>query len=65
MLHVIRKMVMWKAKSIFNEKNDDPAIKDLFVVVDDVKSLCEDMGTLVEEKLQLLRRIHRIWLIVS
>ena len=31
MLHVIRKMVMWKAKSIFNEKNDDPAIKDLFV----------------------------------
>ena len=30
-LHVSRKMIMWKAKSIFNEKNDDPAIKDSFV----------------------------------
>ena len=31
MLQVSRKMIMWKAKSIFNEKNDDPAIKDSFV----------------------------------
>ena len=31
MLHVGRKIIMWKAKSIFNKKNDYPAIKDLFV----------------------------------
>ena len=31
MLHVSRKMIMWKAKSIFNEKNDDFAVKDSFV----------------------------------
>ena len=31
MLHVGRKIIMWKAKSIFNKKNDHPAIKDLFV----------------------------------
>ena len=31
MLHVSRRMIMWKAKSIFNEKNGDPAIRDLLV----------------------------------
>ena len=30
-LHVGRKMIMWKTKSIFNEKNDDRTIKDSFV----------------------------------
>lgn len=31
MLHVSRKMIMWKAKNIFDEKSEDPAIKDSFV----------------------------------
>ena len=31
MLHVSRKMIMWKAKSIFDAKNEDPATKDSFV----------------------------------
>ena len=31
MLHVSRKMIMWKAKSIFEEKNEDPALKDTFL----------------------------------
>ena len=31
MLHVSRKMIMWKVKSIFNEKNDDTTIKNSFV----------------------------------
>ena len=31
MLHVSRKMIMWKVKSIFDEKNEDPAIKESFV----------------------------------
>ena len=31
MLHVSRKMIMWKAKSIFDEKNEDPALKDTFL----------------------------------
>ena len=53
MLHVSRKMITWKAKSMFNEKNDDPAM-------DGVKSLCEDTGSLSEEKLQLVKRIHPI-----
>ena len=30
MLHVSRKMIMWKAKSIFDAKNEDPATKDSF-----------------------------------
>ena len=53
MLHVSRKMITWKAKSMFNEKNDDPAM-------DGVKSLCEHTGSLSEEKLQLVKRIHPI-----
>ena len=66
MLHVHRKTIMWKAKSIFNEKNDDlPSKICLLLVVDGVKSLCESMGSLLEEKLTLPRRIHRIWLILS
>ena len=28
MLHVSRKMIMWKAKSIFDAKNEDPATKN-------------------------------------
>ena len=31
MLHVSRKMIMWKSKSIFDAKNEDPATKDSFV----------------------------------
>ena len=31
MLHVSRKMIMWKAKSIFDAKNEDPATKDSLV----------------------------------
>ena len=31
MLHVSRKMIMWKAKSIFDAKNEDPTTKDSFV----------------------------------
>ena len=31
MLHVSRNMIMWKAKSIFDEKNDDPVTRDSFV----------------------------------
>ena len=31
MLHVSRKMIMWKAKSMFGEKNNDPATRDSFV----------------------------------
>ena len=31
MLHVSRKMIIWKAKSIFDEKNEDPALKDTFL----------------------------------
>ena len=31
MLHISRKIIIWKAKSIFNQKKDYPAIKDLFV----------------------------------
>ena len=31
MLHVSRKMITWKTKSIFNRKNNNPAIKDSFV----------------------------------
>ena len=31
MLHVSRKMIMWKAKSIFDAKNEDPATKYSFV----------------------------------
>ena len=65
MLHVSRNMIMWKAKSIFNEKKTIlPSKIRLLLVVDGVKSLCEGMASLIEEKLQLLRRIHRIWLIV-
>ena len=29
-LHVSRKMIMWKAKNIFDAKNEDPATKDSF-----------------------------------
>ena len=66
MLHVIRKTIMWKAKNIFNKKTTIlPSKIRLLVVVDVVKSLCKGMGSLLAEKLQLLRRIHRIWLIVS
>ena len=32
----------------------------LMLVVDGVQSLCEGMGSLLEEKLQQLRRIHRM-----
>ena len=31
MLHVSRKMIMWKPKSLFDEKNDDPAVKESFI----------------------------------
>ena len=31
MLHVSRKIILRKAKSIFDTKNEDPATKDLFV----------------------------------
>ena len=31
MLHVSRKVIMGKAKSIFDEKNEDPAVKDAFI----------------------------------
>ena len=66
MLHVSRKMIMWKAKSIFNEKSTILRSKiRLLLVADDVKSLCKGMGSLLEEKLQLLRGIHRICLIAS
>lgn len=66
MLHVSRKMIMWKAKSIFDEKNEDPAVKDTFIASrDGAKNLCEDTGSLFEGRLQLLKRIQRIWLIVS
>ena len=49
MLHVSRKMIMWLPSKI-----------RLLLIVDGVKSLCEDMGSLLGEKLQLHRRIHRI-----
>ena len=66
MLHVSRKMIMWKAKSIFNEKSTILRSKiRLLLVADDVKSLCKGMGSLLEEKLHLLRGIHRICLIAS
>ena len=66
MLHVSRKMIIWKAKSIFNDKTTVlPSKIRLLLVVDGVKSLCEGMGSLLEEKLQLLIGIHRIWLIVA
>ena len=66
MLHVSRKMIMWKAKSIFNEKLTILRSKiRLLLVADGVKSLCKGMGSLLEEKLQLLRGIHRICLIAS
>lgn len=66
MLHVSRKMIMWKAKSIFNEIATVLSSKIcLLLLVDGVKSLRKVMGCLYEEKLQLLKRIHRIWLIVS
>ena len=66
MLHVSRKMIMWKTKSIFNEKSTILRSKiRLLLVADDVKSLCKGMGSLLEEKLQLLRGIHRICLIAS
>ena len=65
-LHVIRKMIMWKARNIFNKKTTILPSKICFLlVVDGVKSLCKGLCSLLEEKLQLLRRIHRIWLIVS
>ena len=61
MLHVSRKMIMWKAKSIFDTKMKIlPPKIPLLLVVDGVRSLCEDTGSLFEEKLQLLRKIHRI-----
>ena len=64
-LHVIRKMIMWKARNIFNKKTTILPSKICFLlVVDGVKSLYKGLGPLLEEKLQLLRRIHRIWLIV-
>ena len=57
---------MWKAKSIFNDKTTVlPSKIRLLLVADGVKSLCKGMGSLLEEKLQLLRGIHRIWLIVA
>ena len=31
MLHVSRKMIMFKAKKLFDEKTDDPAVRDSFV----------------------------------
>ena len=31
MLHVSRKMIMWKAKSIFDAKNENPVTKNSFV----------------------------------
>ena len=38
MLHVSGKMIMWKAKSIFDAKNEDPATKDSFA---DSRGWCE------------------------
>ena len=62
----LEKWLCEKPKAFLTKKTTIlPSKICLLVVVDDVKSLCKDMGTLVEEKLQLLRRIHRIWLIVS
>ena len=31
MLHVSRRMIMWKAKTLFDEKNNDPAVKNTFI----------------------------------
>ena len=31
MLHISRKMIMFKAKKLFDEKTNDPAVKDSFV----------------------------------
>ena len=31
MLHVSRKVIMFKAKEMFDEKNDDPTIRDSFI----------------------------------
>ena len=51
MLHVSRKMIMWKSKSIFNKKEMTIApSKNL--LVDGAKSLCESMGSLLEEKIK-------------
>ena len=66
MLHVSRKIIMWKSKYIKNKKTTIlPSKNHLLLFVHGVKSLCEGMSSLLEEKLQLLRRIHCIWLIVS
>ena len=66
MLHVSRKMIMWKPTCIFHEKTTIlPSKNHLLLVVHGVKSLCAGMSSLLEEKLQLLRRIHCIWLNVS
>ena len=57
---------MWKSKYIFHRKTTIlPSKNHLLLFVHGVKSLCEGMSSLLEEKLQLLRRIHCIWLIVS
>ena len=57
---------MWKSKCIFHQKTTIlPSKNHLLLFVHGVKSLCEGMSSLLEEKLQLLRRIHCIWLIVS
>ena len=46
MLQVSRKMIIRKAKSMFDKKNDDSATRDSFVAAVGVKRLCEDMGAL-------------------
>ena len=51
MLHISRKMIMWKAKIMFDEKTTIlPLEIRLLLAAGGVKNLCEDMGSLSEEK---------------
>ena len=49
MLHVSRKIIMWKSKYIFHQKTTIlPSKNHLLLFVHGVKSLCEGMSSLLE-----------------
>ena len=60
MLHGSREMIMWTAKSVFDEKNGDPATRDLFVTSQGwFEKFTRRHGlSLSEEKPQLLKKTN-------
>ena len=61
MLHVRRKMIMFKAKKILDDKTTDPASRDAFIAS---RGWCEKFMSLMNshysEKQQLRRKIRHI-----